>query len=120
MMRLILCLVFWLGVALASVPLAHAETLQQKWIGDVPIMAGLDVETGLGFAFDSADGRIVMIYTSGDVAPAKLETYYAQALPPLGWEAVDARIWRRGAERLTITRVKTAPLTLWKIAITPY
>ena len=115
-MRMILCLVLWLGVAHA----AHAETLQQKWIGDVPIMAGLDVETGLGFAFDSADGRIVMIYTSGDVAPAKVETYYAQALPPLGWEAVDARIWRRGAERLTITHVKTTPLTLWKIAITPY
>ena len=116
MIRVILYVVLWLGV----VPAAHAETLQQKWIGDVPIMAGLDVETGLGFAFDSADGRIVMIYTSGDVAPAKVETYYAQALPPLGWEAVDARIWRRGAERLTITRVKTAPLTLWKIAITPY
>lgn len=116
MMRLILCLVLWLGLS----PLAHAETLQQKWIGDVPIMAGLDVETGLGFAFDSADGRIVMIYTSGDVPAAKVAAYYAQALPPLGWEAVDARIWRRGAERLTITQVKTAPLTLWKIAITPY
>ncbi len=116
MIRVILYIVLWLGV----VPLAHAETLQQKWIGDVPIMAGLDVETGLGFAFDSADGRIVMIYTSGDVAPAKVDAYYAQALPPLGWEAVDARIWRRGAERLTITQVKTAPLTLWKIAITPY
>ena len=115
-MRVILYIVLWLGV----VPLAHAETLQQKWIGDVPIMAGLEVETGLGFAFDSADGRIVMIYTSGDVAASAVVAYYAQALPPLGWEAVDARIWRRGAERLTITQVKTAPLTLWKIAITPY
>ena len=113
MLRLILCFVLWLGVA-------HAETLQQKWIGDVPMMAGFEVETGLGFAFDSVDGRIVMIYTSGDVASSMVAAYYAQALPPLGWEAAGALVWRRGAERLTITQVETAPLTLWKIAITPY
>ena len=116
MIRLILCFVLWLGVA----QVASAETLQQKWIGDVPIMAGLEVEAGLGFAFDSADGRIVMIYTSGAVAPSVVAAYYAQALPPLGWEAISPLIWRRDQERLTIARVETAPLALWKIAITPY
>ena len=55
----------WLAVMLATTVLA--ETPQQRWIGDVPIMETMTIESDLGFAFDSPDGRIVVIYVSGKV-----------------------------------------------------
>ena len=44
----------------AMVP-AHAETMQQGWVGDLPIMRGMRIEPELGFAFDSPGGRIVLV-----------------------------------------------------------
>ena len=43
-----------------------AETQQHRWVGDVPIMNGWRIEPELGFAFDSPNGRIVMIFGSSD------------------------------------------------------
>ena len=43
---------------------ATAQSQQHSWVGDVPIMADLSVEPALGFAFDSPNGRIVMIFAS--------------------------------------------------------
>ena len=50
--------------SISSGQIAIADTLQHRWAGDVPIMNGLSVETELGFAFDSPNGRIVMIFAS--------------------------------------------------------
>ena len=53
---------------------AKAETQQHRWAGDVPIMQGWKIEPELGFAFDSPNGRIVMIFAS----TASLDRYLAR------------------------------------------
>ena len=92
---------------------------QIEWVGDLPVMPGLAIESGLGFAFDSPEGRIVTIYLGGAVDPAALDGYYAQALDPLGWEPLDSRAWRREGETLTFSQVSAAGATLWKVTIRP-
>lgn len=104
------------GLALDTV---NAETQQQKWVGDVPIMPTLVIEKGLGFAFDNAEGRIVTIYLSGITGQAELTRYYTDALDPLGWKKVDQRKWSREAEILEIKETKAAGVALWKITLRP-
>ena len=60
---MIRALIIFMAFLLASPVMA--ETPQQRWIGDVPIMDNMRIESDLGFAFDSPDGRIVVIYVSG-------------------------------------------------------
>ena len=56
-----LMMMMLIGGQLLVGQLAKAETQQHRWVGDVPIMQGWQIEPELGFAFDSPDGRIVMI-----------------------------------------------------------
>ena len=92
---------------------------QTKWVGDLPITPELKVEPGLGFAFESPTGRIVMIYLSGSIKDDEIRAYYDQALPPLGWQAAGAMAWAREGERLKIVKVETATGELWKIMLQP-
>ena len=107
----------WLAVMLTTPVLA--ETAQQRWIGDVPIMESMAIESDLGFAFDSPDGRIVVIYVSGDTDKTTLQEYYDMALIPLGWSVDADLIWNRESERLTITTAQVGDANLWKITIMP-
>ena len=98
----------------------QAQTPRQiEWVGDVPVMPGLAIESGLGFAFDSPEGRIVTIYLAGPVDEGALDRYYSQALDPLGWVPLAGRTWQREGETLTFRQVAAAGTTLWKITIRP-
>lgn len=98
---------------------AWADTPQQRWVGDVPIMPSMTIEKGLGFAFDNADGRIVTIYLSGAEGQDAITAYYDQALDPLGWQKTEIRKWSRGKELLEIKKTKAAGVPLWKITLRP-
>ena len=74
---LIALLTFGVGY---SVELAGADTIQHRWAGDVPIMNGLSIEPELGFAFDSPDGRIVMIFASSTVPASQIMAFYGSTL----------------------------------------
>ena len=108
----VLCLLLG-SAALAQTP------RQVAWVGDLPVMPGLEIESGLGFAFDSPEGRIVTVYLAGAVEEAALDRYYAQALDPLGWELRSDGLWQREDEILAIRQVAAAGTTLWKITIRP-
>ena len=45
------------ALSLLAMAPAHADTPQQRWVGDLPIMDGMTIEPELGFAFDSPSGR---------------------------------------------------------------
>ena len=49
------------ALSLLAMAPAHADTPQQRWVGDLPIMDGMTIEPELGFAFDSPSGRIVLV-----------------------------------------------------------
>ena len=98
--------------------LASADTIQHRWAGDVPIMNGLSIEPELGFAFDSPDGRIVMIFASSTVPASKIMGFYGSTLAQLGWVGGNGD-WIRENERLVIGEVETARGPLWRIMLQP-
>ncbi len=98
---------------------AAADTLQHSWAGDIPIMHGLKIEPELGFAFDSPNGRIVMIFASTKVSLSEIMAFYDGTLVQLGWKGGSGS-WLRGAEKLAIGVVQTARGPLWRIMLKPF
>jgi len=96
----------------------QAETQQHRWAGDVPIMQGWKIEPELGFAFDSPNGRIVMIFASTAADENDIMEFYGQTLAQLGW-AGGAGNWVRDAEKLVIGKVQTARGALWRLMLQP-
>ena len=97
---------------------ARAETQQHRWAGDVPIMQGWKIEPELGFAFDSPNGRIVMIFASTAADENDIMEFYGQTLAQLGWTG-GAGNWVRDAEKLVIGKVQTARGALWRLMLQP-
>ena len=107
-------------VAFASLtPAKAAQSQQHSWVGDVPIMADLSVEPALGFAFDSPNGRIVMIFASSTAKAADIMGFYNDSLSVIGWVGGDGT-WRRGPETLVISEVSTAAGQLWRLMVRPH
>jgi hypothetical protein len=96
----------------------RAQSPQQQWVGDLPIMAGMTIEPELGFAFDSPGGRIVLVFASSPVGSAGVFTYYNDALASLGWLGSDGS-WERGNEILGLAQVDTSVGRLWRIRLSP-
>ena len=97
---------------------ARADSLQQQWVGDLPIMAGMTIEPELGFAFDSPSGRIVLVFASSSADPEGVMAYYNDALSSLGWVGSDGS-WERGRELLGLAQVDTSTGRLWRIRLSP-
>ena len=97
---------------------AKAETQQHRWAGDVPIMQGWQIEPELGFAFDSPNGRIVMIFASTSADEDDVMAFYGQTLAQLGWIGGTGN-WVRDAEKLVIGKVQTARGALWRLMLQP-
>ena len=96
-----------------------AQSQQHSWIGDVPITADLSVEPALGFAFDSPNGRIVMIFASSTATAKDILGFYNVSLAAIGWVGGDGK-WRRGPETLVISEVSTAAGRLWRLMVRPH
>ena len=101
-----------------SLPSQAAQSQQHSWVGDVPIMANLSVEPALGFAFDSPNGRIVMIFASSTANASDILDFYNESLAAIGWVGGDGE-WRRGPETLLISEVSTAAGRLWRLMVRP-
>ena len=97
---------------------AKAETQQHRWVGDVPIMQSWQIEPELGFAFDSPNGRIVMIFASTLADEDDIMAFYGQTLAQLGWTGGGGN-WVRDAEKLAIGKVQTARGALWRLMLQP-
>ena len=108
-------------VALGNLSASHAaaQSQQHSWVGDVPIMADLSIEPALGFAFDSPNGRIVMIFASSKANEADILGFYNVSLAAIGWVGGDGE-WRRGSETLLLSMVSTAAGRLWRLMLRPH
>jgi hypothetical protein len=107
-----------IGGGLLGGQLALAEAPQLRWAGDVPIMQGWEIEPELGFAFDSPNGRIVMIFASSAASEDAIMAFYGKSLAQLGWTG-GAGNWSRDAEKLVIGKVETARGPLWRLMLQP-
>ena len=110
---------FAVAVSYHSLPSQAAESQQHSWVGDVPIMADLSVEPDLGFAFDSPNGRIVMIFASSKANAIDILDFYNESLFAIGWIGGDGE-WRRGSETLLISEVSTSVGRLWRLMVRPH
>jgi len=121
--RLLRVYMFLVGFAVVAFgnlsPSQAAQSQQHSWVGDVPIMADLSVEPALGFAFDSPNGRIVMIFASSTTKAADIFGFYNESLAAIGWVGGDGE-WRRGPETLLISQVSTAAGRLWRLMVRPH
>tara|TARA_B100000989_G_scaffold298433_2_gene287758 strand:- start:1094 stop:1537 length:444 start_codon:yes stop_codon:yes gene_type:complete len=99
-------------------PSPASQSQQHSWVGDVPIMADLSVEPALGFAFDSPNGRIVMIFASSTANAADVLEFYNVSLAAIGWVGGHGE-WRRGPETLLISEVSTSAGRLWRLMVRP-
>ena len=97
---------------------ASAQSPQQRWVGDLPIMADMTIEPELGFAFDSPGGRIVLVFASSSAASSDILAYYNDALSSLGWAGSDGS-WERGDDTLGLAQVDTSVGRLWRIRLSP-
>lgn len=111
------CLAMAAAVLLLAPP-ATAETAQQRWVGDLPIMSGMNIEPELGFAFDSPGGRIVLVFAAAEDSANDILAYYDSALASLGWQGGGGS-WNRGGESLTLAQVDTSVGRLWRIRLVP-
>jgi hypothetical protein len=118
MLKRVLLLLFIFCGMISSSQIAIADTLQHRWAGDVPIMNGLSVEPELGFAFDSPNGRIVMIFASTEASASNIMMFYGSTLAQLGWGGGKGN-WVRGEEKLAIGVVQTSRGPLWRIMLQP-
>lgn len=91
---LLLLLAMPLAAALAGAFVAGTE--------DVPLMPGLAEVEGSSFVFDKPQGRIVETQAAGKVTRAAVHSFYAGALPQLGWKSAGADAWRREGEVLRL------------------
>ena len=118
-LTVLLVLASFAVMVFGSLTLAKAAQSQQHgWVGDVPIMADLSVESALGFAFDSPNGRIVMIFASSTAKASDIMRFYNDSLPAIGWVGGDGK-WRRGPETLVISEVSTAAGQFWRLMVRP-
>ena len=106
------------ALSLLAMAPAHADTPQQRWVGDLPIMDGMTIEPELGFAFDSPSGRIVLVFAAAMDSEAAILAYYDSALASLGWQGGGGS-WNRGSESLTLGQVDTSVGRLWRIRLSP-
>ncbi len=68
----------------------------------LPLMAGLEVEPGSAMVFDKPGGRIVEAAANGAVPEARIRSWYAEALPQLGWQRGGEGLSRREGEVLSL------------------
>ena len=106
------------ALSILAIAPAHADTPQQRWVGDLPIMDGMTIEPELGYAFDSPSGRIVLVFAAATDSEAAILAYYDSALASLGWQGGGGS-WNRASESLTLGQVDTSVGRLWRIRLSP-
>ena len=99
-----LSLIVLLGLAAIALPggAARAQVAYVAGLEDVPLMAGLTPTGGNDVAFDSPQGRIVIVNTQGPVERPAVEAFYAASLSELGWDRIGDTAFRREGELLRL------------------
>jgi hypothetical protein len=92
----------WLAaLAPLSAP-ARAQVAYVAGLEDVPLMAGLTPAGGNDVAFDSPQGRIVIVNTQGALERPAVVAFYAASLSELGWDRIGDTAFRREGELLRL------------------
>ncbi len=100
--------------ARAQTPVAYVAGIE-----DLPLMAGLAPTKANDLNFDSPQGRIVIVNTSGAVDRHAVETFYATSLGPLGWDRIGDAAFRRQGELLRLEFGQQGPQLTVRFTLSP-
>ncbi|MGH6961451.1 MAG: hypothetical protein ACREE7_13275 [Dongiaceae bacterium] len=95
-------LVLALSATLLGIPLQAAEPAFIAGVEDLPLMPGLREIDSAATVFDSAGGRIVEAYATGEVTEPAVTAFYGEMLPQLGWTAARPTFFSRSGETLRL------------------
>jgi hypothetical protein len=71
-------------------------------IDDLPLMDGLIEDLGSATVFETAGGRIVEVFASGEMEKGQLLAFYDKTLPQLGWHRKGSGLFQREGETLSL------------------
>jgi len=90
-----------LSLLLLAAP-ALASTGFFTGVDDLPLMPGMTEKRDETVVFDNPSGRIVETAATSDAPQSQILNFYAQSLPPLGWQRMSSSSYSRADEILTI------------------
>ena len=92
-------------IALSTPTVAQQKASFLSVLPEMPLMPGLVEVPDTKVIFDGPSGRIVEIIVIGNVELDKINTFYATALPQLGWVLLSNGDYNRGSEILRIDKI---------------
>ena len=92
-------------IALSTPTFAQQKARFLSVMPEMPLMPGLVEVPDTKVIFDGPSGRIVEIIVIGNVELDKINTFYATALPQLGWVLLSNGDYNRGSEILRIDKI---------------
>ena len=120
--RFILIMAF--SALLAPVSALAAEARFFSNLNDIPLMPGLYEVTKDSVSFDKAEGRIVETAAASETLNiSQIRTFYAAALPQLGWTSSSASsgedYYVRNGETLTMRMEQQGKLNIVHLSLSP-
>ena len=106
-----------LGAGLLPV-IAYAQTDKPEFIADIPLMPNTELDTLRSVSFDTAGGRVLVLFVEMDAGEASIRAFYAQTLSALGWQ-VDGQDFKRRGEMLKLKAAPSAGENIWKVTLSP-
>lgn len=105
---------------LMSVSALAADAAYSGVIEDLPLMPGMTESADDAVVFDKPAGRILETSAETDATPAAVEKFYAETLPPLGWQAAGGNSFNRDGETLTLDIDEEDGATTVHFSLTPH
>ena len=91
-------------------PAIHAQQFIND-LGDVPLMAGMHVDTSSHLLFETASGRVVELRAQVP-SWAEAQAFYRETLPSLGWQEIAEMHFVREAESLQLHQITAQSMRL--------
>lgn len=89
-----------------------------KFVADIPLMPDTELDTLRSVSFDTADGRVFVLFVQMAANDQTVRAFYTETLNALGWEASGKNFVRRG-EMLKVKAAPQAGDNVWKLTLSP-
>ena len=89
-----------------------------KFVADIPLMPDTELDTLRSVSFDTADGRVFVLFVQMAANDQTVRAFYTETLRALGWETSGKNFVRRG-EMLKVKAAPQAGDNVWKLTLSP-
>jgi len=89
-----------------------------SFIADVPLMPATSLDTMRSVSFDTATGRVLVLFIKMPAQDNDVQSFYNETLQALGWQR-DGVDFIKGAEMLKLKAAPQAGPNVWKLTLSP-